>query len=61
MDIAASASALKLSQAQAQASVKIVKGVNDQAKAVAAILLQGIDQTPQPTSEGKGTLVNTVA
>ena len=54
-------SALKQAQIQAQAGVKVLNGINDQAKAVAAILVDAIKSNPSPKIEGKGQLVDTIA
>jgi len=61
MNVAAYSTAVKIVEAQSHASVKVIKGANDQAEAVAAILLQGIEAVAESLPEGKGGQLNVVA
>jgi|GEM_PF-4476713 len=61
MDIAAYSTSVKLVEAQSEASVKVLKGANEQAEAVAGILLQGIADVVDQLPEGKGGNLNIVA
>ena len=52
--------ALKQAQIQSEASVRVMKGINDQAKVLAAILFGGLEKVLPPES-GKGQKLDTVA
>lgn len=53
-------SALKQSEIALKVGVKVLKGINEQTEAVAAILFEAISSTPPPES-GKGQRLNIVA
>ena len=57
-----SISAMKMVQAQQEAGVRVIKGINEQSKEIASILFQGLSQVPAPSPDpGKGNRVNIVA
>jgi len=61
MDVAKYSTAVKMAEVQSSASVKVFKGASDQAEAVAAILIQGIEDVAQVLPDGKGQNLNVVA
>jgi len=58
MDIAAYSTAVKLVEAQNEASVKVVKGALEQSEVIANILLSGISEVVDSLPEGKGENLN---
>ena len=56
-----SISAMKQAQVQNQYSVGVIKGINKQSEAVAAIIVDAIEACPKPRADGKGQRVNVVA
>ena len=53
-------SALKQAEIQLKVGVKVISGINEQSKQVAAILIDGISRA-MPAESGKGQRVNITA